>query len=319
MRFLSFRSWALLTPLAFVVGCSSITELLDTRTVGIEATPTALVFGQSSVIKWVGPKADRINSSNFGLTSTQLNGEITDFPPITTVYTINGNNSEDGHDVIVSIAVTVDESAKRVLLIGDSATPEVPQVQSLLEGITSQAVTVSLAMPADLTPFDCIVIHATGNIGTVDANKVRDFMATGKGVVILGMACRKLASGNTTTTSVAAIGSWFGGATSTGTFYDSGLIGWDVQNQLDLVPISAVSRNFDELDQSGRSSFSCYVHDPGSQCDLIIVKSTTSDAWGYKPTTGGRLFFTGSADGGATNIELPAIFLSGTMWCLEGV
>lgn len=206
-------------------GCGGGGGALASHAVSLSASQTSIKYGDPVTISWTTSGTDTsfqngIESCNFADVKTPLNtaGSITDHPAITTTYTmaVKRNDGSTGSD---QVTVTVAKSVARFLVVGDAASADSGTAMAMLPEVTSVAPTLSATLPASPTGFDAVVLTSSGSLSIADQSKVLAWLAAGKGVIVVGAAANKIATGDPSNTNVSAIAGWLGGAT---TYYSAG-------------------------------------------------------------------------------------------------
>lgn len=184
----------------------------DAASVTLRADRTTIRPGETATLSWSSRNADEVATSNLGVTT--VNGSLAVSPTFTTEYTVTvaGNGRSTSR-----VTVVVDRPRPRFALIGSTSDPEVPAIQSLLSGVGT--VYVRSAIPV-FDSFDGLVIHGSAPVGPADAATVQSALAANKGVVLVGFAPSKLATGQGGFTNdgsdtdeeldTSAIAGWFG-------------------------------------------------------------------------------------------------------------
>ena len=250
--------------------------------------------GESVTLTWSASGASQIVSSSFGAASLQ--GAINVTPAATTTYTITVGGAT-GPNASQSVTVEVSGGAPRFLLIGNSENADVTKIQALLQ--TMGPVNVQNTMPNDGAAFDAVVIHESASITPADARKVQTILGQGKGVVLVQRTPRLLATGDIKKSDVSAIASWFGGVTSLEG--PGAKAAWKVRpgSGTVTVPNTLCGK---QISASG-ATFAKSVGDNVDVVDGAAIKPLGIASWmdigafGFKPQSGGRVYFQGSSNG----------------------
>lgn len=210
-------------PSRFLVVCALITAGCGGDSLGgsspsisITASVPSLSYGQPVTLNWSSHGVTSIASANFAVSSSMTSGSLTDTPTIPTTYTITGKGN-DGSNVSASVTVSVTKGSKKILYLADATQAGINQVTEFLQGLSTQSVQVSLALPPVFSA-DVVVISETASVSTSDVAALKSFLNGGGGVVLVQNATRKLATGDKNNSNISAIGSWFGGVTFSDNF-----------------------------------------------------------------------------------------------------
>jgi hypothetical protein len=166
--------------------------------------------GETVTLAWTSRNASEVETSNFG--ADRLSGTLAVAPTFTSDYTITVSGSGT-HAATVRVAV--DRPRPRFVLVGNAADPEVPQIQAILQ--QAGDVTVQASLPP-ATAYDAVVVHTSAAVGPAERAAVQAALTANKGVVLVGFAPTKLATGASTFGSgdvldTSAVAAWFGGVT----------------------------------------------------------------------------------------------------------
>lgn len=278
--------------------------------------------GEAVTLTWTSRNADEVTTSNLGV--DDVNGTLTVNPTFTSDYTITvAGSSADS----ATVRVTVDRPRPRFAVVGNSADPEVPQIQSILQ--QSGTVTVAPSLPA-ASAYDAVVIHGSGSVGPSDATAVQAALSSNKGVVLVGFAPTKLASGRYSFTDdgsatdealdTSPIASWFGGVTEvvrgattfTSPWRSGANLGYfALPTAVDPAGVTYDSGNGDDLRlpaiESGRVGAAAY---------RTIATDYRAIGFAFRPPTGGRVawqWHSGGFDPGS-QARVSALFRTTCMW-----
>lgn len=135
---------------------------------------------------------------------------FTDAPAITTTYLANATNSVTGDIQGYRHTVTVRKTTKRYVNVGATTESDVTWCKAHVEELSSVAPVVSTTIPSDLSPFDVLVLCEGGTFGPSDRPQVEAFLASDKGVVVIGSAARRLATGIMSDPNTSILQPWLG-------------------------------------------------------------------------------------------------------------
>lgn len=278
--------------------------------VTLTADKGTIAYGQTVNIKWSSRQIVSIRTvpTNFNVNGNDLNGSFVDRPALDTTYYIEAVD-ESGGTRSSTVTVRVAPSTKKILVLADMSQAGATDVVTYLQKLTTQPIQTSLTRPTTITA-DLVVIGASASIGPNDRTPIRNFIAAGGRVVLVGRAAPKLATGSPNGGSLPGIGTWFAGATT----YSDLLSPIYCVNTSPGVPLSAIYYG-DDITRNGDVS----------PVAASAIKFTTQggggtyDAFAYKPSIGGRVGFSTDAPIGSTGPDTATrgIFLSICRWALE--
>lgn len=273
-----------------------------------------IAYGESVTVSWNSNKVEEIveSKTNLALDFDDTSGSISDKPAFDTTYTITAR-TEDNEEITRSVSVQVAKSAKKIVVVADQASTGVSQIRDYVQGLTEQPVTVSLGLP-NLSAVDALVVHESANIAPAQQSAVKSFLDSGKGVLLIGRAVRKLASGNINQDSTSAISSWFGGTTSVSTNSIGNV--YYVASSPSGVPLSNVAFG-------DRAPYPSVIGCYGTSAQAVWLSGTAHSAcvaFAYKPSSGGRAAYAGGVPTGNPEDETAArtVFLSLVRWAADG-
>lgn len=294
-----------------LIGCGGGGGFLGTNAdASISASPNPASFGIPVTVTWKTLKALKIESSNFGLGRSDLNGSITDNPGVTTTYQFTAEVQNEDHapiSVTKAVTLTVPRSTRSILIVGDAAVSGPNQVRDSLSTITSGAVTVSASMPSS-TSVQAVVLHSSANLTAADRPKLDALLAAGKSVVFINESVSKISGG-----SISSIGGVLAGATA---FSGSGSVPLNFRAEAGPVPISITVRGRPVSKTSG------FLRGVSTSADRLLASSggTYTSAMAYKVPTGGRTAFLGhdgvGSDAGSQSYNAALLVI--VRWCLDG-
>lgn len=275
--------------------------------IGLSASKSVVNYGESVTISWSTGEGASIYTGQCNFPISGDNGSITDIPSYDTTYRIRGEDA-DGNDVTKTKQVLVAKSTKAILLVGDAATSGTNQIREYLQTLTTQPVTISLAVPA-LTGYDAVVLLPSAAYISGDNAKVAAYLTSGGSVFLVEQAPRRLATGSFGSGDISAIGSWCAGVSS----QSNPLSDQDVVETSPIgIPLSAVLFGDD-----------CEGYAVGPVSALAIkltTSSSTSSAFVYKPSSGGKVGYVGGLGIGSSAREATAreLLLTEVRWGLDG-
>ncbi|MGV3615166.1 MAG: hypothetical protein ACO1SV_07505 [Fimbriimonas sp.] len=278
--------------------------------------------GEPVTLAWSSRNADEVTTSNLGV--VDVNGTLTVIPTFTSDYTLTVAGS--GTDT-ATVRVTVDRPRPRFAVVGNAADPEIPQIQALLQ--QAGTVTVTPSLPAAST-YDAVVIHGSGSVGPSDASAVQATLSSNKGVVLVGFAPTKLATGNASFTDdggasdealdTSPIASWFGGVTEVVRGATTFTSPWQTGVNLGYFALPTA------VDPAGVTYDSGDGDDPrlpaiesgrvGAAAYRTIATNYRAIGFAFRPPTGGRVawqWHSGGFDPGS-QARVSALFRTACMW-----
>jgi hypothetical protein len=304
-------TFAALAAIGLLAGCGGGGGVLGTSAdASLSVSPNPAAFGTPVTVTWRTNKAVKIESSNFGVGRTDLNGSITDNPGITTTYELKAEVKNDDRppiSVSKSVTLTVPRSTKGIVIVGDSALAGTNQVLDSLSTITSGPISVSPAMPSTTTA-QAVVLHTSANVSTADLPKFDALLSAGKSVIFINESVNKISGGN-----VASIGGKLAGSTG---FVKDPTVGISFRTEAGMVPLSATLRG---VSFSGNDSA---LRTISTSADRLIASSGAlyTTAMAYKVPTGGRTGFVGDdgvgSDTTARNYNAALKLI--VRWALDG-
>jgi|SRR5579871_200090 len=281
-------SLATATGLIFLAGCGgsgSSSNGSPNPSVTLTSSVAQVSYGQPVTISWHSSNADTVQS-NFGAGSSQINGSFTDTPAADATYSITVSNSGalgGSTPATATVTVHVVKGTKRILAIADNTKPETATVIQFLQSITTVPVTVSLTLPSSFSAD--VLVFGNGTYSPADWPKVTSFLSAGGGVVLVGAATQKLATGDTTNGNISAIGNVLAGATQIGTDTLEG-----------STVVSTAQPGFTlSATVYGVSGLPDYNHvSPVSISAIRLTTASSSNGYGafaYSPPSGGRIAY----------------------------
>lgn len=273
--------WLLLTALTGVTafGCGGSTNSstgggTETR-ISLTVDRTTITPGEAVTLSWSSQNASSVKTTNLGV--TDVNGSLVVSPKFTSDYTITVTGDTEKR---ATAHVTVTRPTPRFLVVGNLANPEVPEIQSALQGIGT--VSVQSTIPTSSTTYDALILHVSGTFGPAEQATVQAALAANKGVLFVGFAPSKLATGASAFTTsgsatddildVSPIGGFFGGVTELIRSVPSTVVSYQTPVKLD----------FFALPLSADPSQSLYITDTGDNSRLPAVQAGEVSASGYR-------------------------------------
>lgn len=306
MNRLSFLS-ALALPM-LLLGCGgSSGGVASTRpTVSLSSSAVEVPYGQPVTVTWSTQNADSVRT-NFGASSTQLSGTLTDTPTSETTYQVIAERIT-GETAERSVTVRVTRSNKRILVIADSTQPGTATPVALLQSTTTVPVEVSLSLPQAFTA-DVLVLGSRGALTPSDWPRVRSFLSGGGGVVIVGRAAALLATGNRENDDISAIGNVLAGATRLHSNWGVDV----VASALPGFPLSSTlyGKPLPDYDQIAPVSVNAIR--------LTTAADGAYDAFAYQPPIGGRVAYISDVpvDVSVSSRTLQELFLAQARWVAQ--
>lgn len=203
-------------PLAsLLTSCGGKLALPDTSAIAIRSSVAEIAYGGTVTISWNSRNVSALNQgeTSFPVTETLTNGSISDRPATNTTYVISARGN-DGNTVTSKVTVKVTKGTKNYLFVANPLTAGTDQLTEQLRLLTTGTVSVSASLPASLST-DGIIIDSTAQVGPSERARVLAYLASGKGVVIVGRSVRNLCTGDPENPDISAIGNQLAGATTT--------------------------------------------------------------------------------------------------------
>lgn len=276
----------------------------NSPSVSLSASRSSISYGQSVTIGWSSKKISSIESSNFRVGSSALDGSITDTPATTTTYKVTGYG-EDGKRYSGSVTINVNKGPKTILFIGDTSQAGVNQQIEFVQGLTTQSVQVSGTVPSTISA-DVVILSNGANIKPSDRTAIQNQLNRGAGVVFVGDSPRMLATGDSNIYDISAIGSFFAGATrcDSGSYFDI------VSSSPAGIPFGSTLLDVYEFIGGGVGPITS---------SATLLTSNSSGTFGgflYSPSSGGRLAYVGQIpiEGDDAHTAVRALFLSEVRW-----
>ncbi len=272
--------------------------------ISLSVTGSNLTYGQPTTISWTTHNVASIDSASFPISSSDLNGSITDKPATSTTYKITAHGT-DGSTVSSLVTVSVQKGAKKILFLADTAISGINQVTDYLQTLSTQTVQVSQTLPNSFSA-DVIVVSTTANVSPANVPAIQSFLNAGGGVVLIRYSTRKLATGDLSNSNISAIGSFFAGVT------DSSDYTWPRQIVSSSPVGFALSASAFGDDTSAQG-----VSPVSSQAILLTTDyDGTYAGFAYSPSTGGKVAYSGDApiDSIPESVALRTMFLSEVRW-----
>lgn len=293
--------------LAGLLGCGgsgSTTGGQGSAELALKASASSIRYGDPVSISWSSSELDKITSSNFGVGSRQFSGSLVDRPASTTTYLLTGESYSSG-EIAKAVTVKVLPSSKRVLLVADAAIAGAPQLAEVLQQATTYPIVTSLTIPSTTTADVVVLAGSSGSFGPSDEPKIRSFLAAGKGVIVIGRAIRKLATGNVENGSLGtAVGTWLAGANTSIENYGASIV-----TSSPGIPISATLYGKSFKDAWALRPIATSAHE-------ISIDGNRSVAFLYSPAIGGRVGYLGNVgiESSASSHTTQAVLLTQLRW-----
>lgn len=292
-----------------LVGCGGGGKTGTGASLSLSVSDPTVNYGQSVTVAWSTSGTATILGGQCNFPVSQQSGSIVDFPSHDITYRIQGGDG-NGNTISKTRTVSVRKSEKRILLIGDTAVSGTNQIQQYLQGITSQAVDISLSVTG-MSLYDLVVILPSAAFDAGDNAEVSAHLASGGSVILLDQAPIRLATGNYGVGNVSAIGSWCAGVTSIST---SGATERVVNSNSGSIKVSATL-----FGDNGPDGF-----DLGPVSSQAVILTTNSSpkysAFVYQPPTGGKVGFVGALGIGTSEADTSArgLLLTEARWMMDG-
>lgn len=297
------------TPLVVIglvsLGCggSSIGGKTN-ASITLSVSSNSVSYGQAATISWSSQNVDSIESANFPVSSSTINGSFTDTPAVPTTYKITAHGT-DGSTVSSLVTVSVQKGSKKILFLADTAVSGINQIVDYLQTLSTQAVQVSQTLPSVFSA-DVIVVSTTASVSPVNVPAIQSFLNAGGGVVLIRYSTRKLATGDLNNSNISAIGSFFAGVT------DSSDYTWPRQ----IVSGSPIGFNLSAT-TFGADTSAQGVSPVSAQAILLTTDyNGTYAGFAYAPASGGRVAYSGDApiDSSPESVAIRTMFLSEVRW-----
>ena len=293
----------------FFAGCGGGGATGSSGSLSLSASKTTVAYGEPVTISWSASGDATIIAGQCNFPVSGQSGSIVDYPSYDTTYRIRGNDG-NGADAEKTRTVVVQKSAKKILLIGDTAVSGTNQIKQYLQTITTQPVDTRLDITG-VSPYDVVVLLPSAAYIPSDNAEIAIYLTDGGSVILVDQAPRRLATGNGGVGDVSAIGSWCAGVTSLSTSgfnervitSNSGsikvsavLFGDDGPNGYDLGPVSALATR------------------------LTTNSSNKHSAFVYEPPSGGKVGFVGGLGIGTSEADSSAreLLLTEARWMMDG-